>query len=168
MHRIVTILLASLLTGLVLLPGLLYEIGLRNLKALPVPPRENVTAVEASNLWVQLRETGPIKLQKINPYGYAMRLPLFGTLEPIPGERLAWFVARNHNATNLNDKRNIYWHLSGAALTIWLTQNWTVEQLLSQANEIRARKELGLNLPSEFLKRCIVATATFTCQRQRA
>lgn len=143
MRRIVTILFVSLFAGLALMPALLYEVGLRNIKMLPVPPRGNVTAAEASNLWTQLKETGPIKLQKINPYGYAMRLPLCGTAQQIPGERLAWFVARNHNATNLNDKRDIYWHLSGAALTIWLTQNWTLEQLLAQANEIRARKELG-------------------------
>lgn len=139
-RRIATILL-TMLAGLALMPALLYEVGLRNLTAFPVPPRGDVSAVRASSLWTQLKETGPIKLQKINPYGYAMRLSRFGTSEPIPGERLAWFVARNHNAINLKNRRNIYRHLSGAALTIWLTRNWTVEQLLAQTNEIQARKE---------------------------
>ena len=139
-RRIATILLLTMLASLALMPALLYELGLRNLTAFPAPPRGDVSALRASSLWTQLKETGPIRLQKVNPYGYAMRLSRFGRSEPIPGERLAWFVARNHNAINLRNKRNAYWHLSGAALTIWLTRNWTVEQLLAQADEIQARE----------------------------
>ena len=30
-----------------------------------------------------------------------------------------------------------WWHLSGAALTVWLTRNWSTEQLVAKAREIR-------------------------------
>jgi len=30
------------------------------------------------------------------------------------------------------------WHLSGAALTIWLTRNWTLDELIAKAVELEA------------------------------
>ena len=40
--------------------------------------------------------------------------------------------------THLDDRR--YWHLSGAALTIWLTRNWTPTELISKAIEVENLK----------------------------
>jgi len=53
-----------------------------------------------------------------------------------PGAHLAWLVARNHNQERRTDQRMIWWNLSGAALTIWLTRNWTTDQLVAKAHEI--------------------------------
>jgi hypothetical protein len=32
------------------------------------------------------------------------------------------------------------WHLSGAALTIWLTRNWTLTELIAKAAELETPK----------------------------
>ena len=52
------------------------------------------------------------------------------------GTHLAWFVARHHNADHLKDRRMIWWHMSGAALTIWLTCHWSTDQLTAKAHQI--------------------------------
>jgi hypothetical protein len=39
----------------------------------------------------------------------------------------------------------IWWHLSGAALTIWVTRNWTTDQIVTAAAAIagsRAQQRL--------------------------
>ena len=51
---------------------------------------------------------------------------------------MAWSVARSYNATHLDDRRMLWWHASGAALTIWLTRNWTQEQILAAAARLEA------------------------------
>jgi hypothetical protein len=40
------------------------------------------------------------------------------------------------NAEHLSDHR--YWHLSGAALTIWLTRNWAPTELIARAIELES------------------------------
>ena len=44
--------------------------------------------------------------------------------------------ARNYATHLLNHQRHkgmSWWHLSGAALAIWLSRNWTDEEILSAA-----------------------------------
>jgi hypothetical protein len=47
-------------------------------------------------------------------------------------------VARQYNATHIQSRRPLLWHLSGAALTIWLTHNWSNEQILCEASFLSA------------------------------
>jgi hypothetical protein len=56
------------------------------------------------------------------------------------GADAAWLVARNFNASHLARQGSAWWHLSGAALTIWLTRHWTPDQVL-QATATLARRE---------------------------
>jgi hypothetical protein len=56
---------------------------------------------------------------------------------------LAWVIARNYNGSHLKNRRMIFWHLSGAALTIWVSRNWTAEQIVAAAAAItRSRPKL--------------------------
>lgn len=146
MRRHVVIVFVVFLGALAALPWVLYEIGLGNINRLPtLSESPGLTDAETTRLWSQLKEVGPIKVEKLNPYRYVMLLFGSESYESRAGERLAWFVARNHNAENINDKRSIYWHLSGAALTIWLTRNLSTEQLLTNAQEIMQRRETASN-----------------------
>lgn len=146
MRRQVAIVFLVLLGVLAVLPWGLYEIGLGNINGRPAQPESlGLTDAEALKLWNELKETGPVKVEKLNPYRYVLLLLGYDTYEPCSGERLAWFVARNHNDTNLKDNRISYWHLSGAALTIWLTRNWSTELLLAKAQEIRQEKGTASN-----------------------
>ena len=146
MRRHVVILSIVFLGVLAALPWVLYEIGLGNINRLPtLSESPGLTDAEATKLWGKLKEVGPVKVEKLNPYKYVTYLFGSEAYESYTGGRLAWFVARNHNAENINNKRSIYWHLSGAALTIWLTRNWNTEQLLTKAQEIMQRKETTSN-----------------------
>jgi len=136
------ILLIALVGVAILLPWLLYAIGLGNINGWPeLPTQSKLAEDDAMKVWHELKEKDPIKVEKLNPYDYAAFILGLKSMEPASGARLAWFVARNYNYKNLKDRRNLYWHLSGASLTIWLTRNWSADQLLAKAKEIQAIRE---------------------------
>ena len=132
------VLLATTILGLaaaVIGPWLLYELGLANVAGRPsLPKNVPVPIEEAQGVWRKLREDGPIEIEPLNPYGYV--LGLISSDRAPSGSKVAWFVARNHNGSNLENRRMIWWHLSGAALTIWLTRHWSRDQLVAKANEL--------------------------------
>ena len=142
------LLLASTGIALVLLllgPWAIYEVGLSNIAVLPAPPSSSAISVaDAKAIWNEFKEPGPVSVEPLSPYGYAFAL--FSNHSLPPGARTAWFVARNHNPGNLKDKKMIWWHTSGAALTIWLTQNWSTEQLIAKAYEITHANKPASNL----------------------
>ncbi|MEJ1966761.1 MAG: hypothetical protein WDO56_36540 [Gammaproteobacteria bacterium] len=51
------------------------------------------------------------------------------------GAKAAWIIARDYNMSHLRRRETLWWHLSGAALTIWLTRNWTSDEILRVASE---------------------------------
>lgn len=141
MKKITLIILIVLVGVAILLPWSLYNIGLGNINGRPeLPAQSKLAEDEAIKIWRELKEKDPIEVVKLNPYHFVLFLLGIGSTGPAPGERLAWFVARNHNYANLKGRRNLYWHLSGAALTVWLTRNWNADQLLAKAKEIQARQ----------------------------
>lgn len=129
-------------TGLALLllaPWAVYELGLSNIAMLPAPPDSpNITAATEKAIWIQFEKPGPVAVTRLTPYDYIRALTTNEWPLP-PGARLAWFVARNYNVGNLKNPRTIWWHISGMALTIWLTRNWSTDQLIARANEISSR-----------------------------
>lgn len=129
--------------GLALLlsaPWAIYELGLSNIATLPVPPDSpKTTAATEKAIWDQFEKPGPVAVTPMSPYSY-IAVMAANEMSLTPGARIAWFVARNHNAGNLKNRRTIWWHLSGIALTIWLTRNWSTDQLIAKANEISSRK----------------------------
>ena len=56
------------------------------------------------------------------------------------GRKALWIVANDHNARHLNNRRMLWWHLSGASLIVWLSRHWTPEQVLARAFEIESKK----------------------------
>lgn len=135
LRRALVAVTSVLLAAVALAPWLVYEVGMSNIIGRPVPPRTNgASSVQALKVWLQLKETGPIEVDRLDPYSFA--LGLLADAPTSSGSRVAWFVARNHNTGNLQSNRMLWWHISGAALTIWLTRNWTADQLLAKAYEI--------------------------------
>ena len=115
-------------------PWVLYEWALSNVRGRPSLPAMTIsTPTETEMVWRQLKEQGPVQVEVMTPHRYIIGLGKYG----LPaGSRVAWIVARDYNQNNLEDRRMIWWHFSGAALTIWLTRHWSTEQLLSKAKEI--------------------------------
>ena len=137
MRRIVTTALAVMTLLVVISPGIAYLYSLSRINRMPVASQLcTIPEVEKSALWVQMREEGPLVVEPLNPWNVAMEFVFADSERRSPGQRVAWYVARAHNAQYLSDP-NLQWHFAGAALTIWLTRNWSAEELLCRVSEIQ-------------------------------
>ena len=136
---------ASLLAALLLvltLPIGLYGLGLSNIEGRPEPPIQTSNlATDMAYLQQAFRRQEPIAIRVLNPWTYAVSLVTLDTdLSSDDGSIAAWVIARNYNGGHLKNRRMTFWHLSGAALTIWVSRNWTAEQIVTAAAAItRAR-----------------------------
>ena len=130
---------------LTLLPGIIYFAGLFNINGRPEFAQMcQLNSTQKFALWKELGESAKnendISVRAMNPWAFAAKFQSGILSGHNSGERAAWFVARNHNMTQLGNRRMVWWHVSGAALTIWLTRHWTAEELICKANEIKEQR----------------------------
>jgi hypothetical protein len=128
---------AALLTAGI--PLCLYWFGLSNIDGRPEPPaRVNSIAADIALLREEFRSDAPVEVRYLNPWNYAARLvaenPSNFRLDN--GAHAVWLIVSNYNGKNLKSRRMSYWHLSGAALTIWVSRNWTNDQIVTAAADI--------------------------------
>jgi hypothetical protein len=119
-----------LVVGLVLsVPAVLYGIGLFKVHGRPIPADPaRFSAAEISTAWGRCRETLPLTVSPLNPWGYTAKVLSGASDLDSAGAIAAWQVASVHNATNPVGNTG-WWKLSGAALTIWITRQWSAEQI---------------------------------------
>ena len=121
-------------------PWVLYAVALAKIGGRPshaarAPPApEDVEA-----LWRNLRIEQPTEIRPLSPYSYIWAFVSGGPRSLEPEARIAWPIAASHNADHLAD-RSVWWHISGAALLIWLTRNWTMEELIAKDVELENDK----------------------------
>jgi hypothetical protein len=114
-------------------PWLIYWFGLSRIEGRPMAATHTVTAEQIDSLFKRLRISQPVQIDPISPYSYFRQ-----GAHPSSSTRIASIIARSYNANHLSDRRMLYWHLSGIALTIWLTRNWTPTELIAKAIELDA------------------------------
>jgi len=81
----------------------------------------SISYAEAERIWHELRESGPVQVERIGPWDYGL---LFISAEPLkeyPGIKAAGFIALVYYSGNIHNSRIALWQLSGAAITIWLS-----------------------------------------------
>lgn len=120
-------------------PWGLYELGLLNIDGRPSAPAvSQLTSEDDALLRREFRVHSPISVTRLSPWSYFASLVVSDSKEhkEESGVDAAWLIARQYNASHLKDRRTIWWHLSGAALTIWITRNWSPIQVLSRAAEL--------------------------------
>jgi hypothetical protein len=118
-------------------PLLFYEIGLANVDGRPLHASQTVvTPEDAEALWRRLRIPQPVRLDPVSPYSYVQALVFEDQKILGPSARIAWIIASSYNIGHLADHHAWAWHLSGAALTVWLTRNWTPNELVAKAIEL--------------------------------
>jgi hypothetical protein len=138
--------IATVATGLIAItlgPWLVYWLALSKIDGRPSrAPQGEYNAEDVAALLRKLREPQPLKVEPMSPHSFLVRLYASAHLSADtfpPGSRLATMIAREHNARHLADHG--WWHPSGAALTIWLTRNWTPDELIAKGIELsRTRK----------------------------
>jgi hypothetical protein len=128
-NLIVLVLAVTTLSAAIAAPWLIYWFGLSEIEGYPTPATHTVTAEQIDSLFKRLRISQPVQIDPISPYSYVLQ-----GVHQSASARIAWVIARSHNANHLSDHR--YWHLSGAALTIWLTRNWTPTELIARGVEL--------------------------------
>ena|SRR5258708_117439 len=132
-------LILAVMIGIGAGPWLLYGIGLAMVDGRPPYASQIVvTPEDAEALWRGLRIPQPVRLDPVSPYSYVQALVLGDETILGPSTHIAWLIARSYNIEHLTDHRA--WHLSGAALTIWLTRNWTSNELLARAVELEKKR----------------------------
>jgi hypothetical protein len=135
--RFVTIATCVTFALLLALPLALYWLGLSGVEGRPHKPEQLAPPAQQDAVWTQLRGSGMPHVSRDDPYSYVGSL-LFSQLEHTSSShRVCWWVARDYLATHRRHKGMGWWHLSGAALTIWLSRNWTSEEILSRAAQLQ-------------------------------
>jgi len=138
--------LALIAALLVLLsPALLFQAVLWDLGPLPAKPAQLASAERQTQTWKLAKGEGAPHVDPMNPYGFLWRF-VAGDPTPMPGETLAYRVARDHVMAQPH-RSMLRWHLSNAVLAIWLTRHWTAEELataggptIDQELQYRARR----------------------------
>jgi hypothetical protein len=125
----------ALLLLVALSPWLTYELVLSRFDTLPAQPARVATAEQQAWVWELARGPGVPKVAPMNPYRVLNDLFFTGPSPPSAGETLAYWVAREH-VRKLPRRTMASWHLSNAALAIWLTRHWSSEDLASAAYAI--------------------------------
>jgi hypothetical protein len=131
--RIITRSLMAITAAVVVLavagPWSLYFVGMNGVAGRPSPPEQLASPESQLKMWTSARGVGAPEIPFLNPYSYVSAVLDGGPNKP--GMLVAWRVASDFLQEHQRYRGKIWWHLSGAALTIWLTRNWTPEQLLS-------------------------------------
>ena len=117
-------------------PWFLYYWGLSGIDGKPNEPRYSATEIERQVIWKQVHGNGIPEVVSITPYEYFF----LDSSKPNNSNKkasvlLAWKVASKFNISHLKYNGMLWWHFSGASLTIWLTRNWTTDQLMSKIAE---------------------------------
>ncbi len=130
---IVCIILFSLI-----LPWFLYWYGLSNLLSYPILPINiALSETEKATIWNQHKESGTINIRKMSPYDLLSMFFSSDKKAETKGERITWWIARNIKNDTLKDKRNFIRLLTVNCLTIWLSRNWTEEQIFQKAKDLQ-------------------------------
>ena len=111
------------------IPPIAYGVGLLKTEGRPLPADpKNYAPAELSAAWKRCHDRLPLVVVPLNPWGVTAGVlsgdgQFHGT-----GQYAAMQVARAHNYKHVSGGMG-WWHLSGAALTIWVTRSWTGEQI---------------------------------------
>lgn len=118
-------------------PGLIYEAALGSIDGRPqAGAAPALNAEQRQWLRCELRADDRPGPPITNPWAYVSLLTSDDLFENSYGDQLAGIVARNYNATHLQQARALQRHLSGAALTIWVSRHWTQDQMEAQAHAL--------------------------------
>jgi hypothetical protein len=130
------------IAGLIwLTPWGLYELGLRNITGRPVPPSSSSFSEQDELLLRKLiRAESQISVEPTSPWDYVIAFSSADPRAVSDGTKAASLVARSYNLSHLKRQQTMWWHLSGAALTIWITRHWTSDDVLRAAAAIAAEE----------------------------
>ena len=114
-------------------PLALYGLGLSGVDGRPQKPSRLVSKTQQELVWKRARGDGAPRIDTMNPYALTIKLLAAPEARTPPGQLVTWWVASGYLLEHQRYKGMGWWHLSGAALAIWLSRNWTSEEILTAA-----------------------------------
>lgn len=132
-RRFIAILVCATAALLLVFPLALYKLGLSGIEGLPQKPLKLASKEQQTLVWKRARGNGAPMIEAMNPYSSAISLLAEIDVRPPPDQLILWWVASDYLMEYCRHKGMGWCHLSGAALTIWLSRNWTSEEVLSAA-----------------------------------
>jgi hypothetical protein len=126
---------AAALIGIVVPLGL-YWLGLSNIVGRPIPPtKTNNVAADTELLKQTFRSEAPVKVCVLNPWTYVGMRFKNGVIQD-SGSHAVWLIVSKYDGTHLKSSGMASWHLTGTALMIWLSRNWTPDEIVTAAAAI--------------------------------
>ena len=114
------------------LPWAAYWLGLSAVSHYPLPPSQALSADQREWVGSLASVSGNPAIAPLTPYSYLYDLfAQQGKAEA--GPRVIWWVASDHLSDQHTGQGMLWRHLAGASLTIWLSRNWTDQQILAAA-----------------------------------
>jgi hypothetical protein len=135
-----TLCMAALLA---LSPLALYTLGLSGIEGRPKKPSQIASRQLQLSVWNCANGLEPAQIAPETPYSLAWSLAFNQPKSVSASERVLWWVASDYLTEHQQQRSMGWWHLSGAALSVWLSRNWTTEELLSAAALALANRGLA-------------------------
>lgn len=133
-----TVLIALVLSVAAAIAGLpwsLYRLGLSGLSGKPVKALHPASSNQQLQLWRQAGYAGAPAMEVLNPVSYILSA---STQEaPPPSTAFAWRIASAYQRQHHLHDGMMWNQLTGAALAIWLTRHWSIEDMLSKVIEMQ-------------------------------
>jgi hypothetical protein len=136
-RRLIAIVICAAGALFLVFPLVLYSLGLNGVDGRPQKPLQLASAEQKTAVWKRARGEGMPYVEPDNPYSYATSVFFAEGPRTPPGQLVTWWVARNYLVSHQRYGGIGWWHLSGAALAIWLSRNWTSDEILSAATQLR-------------------------------
>jgi hypothetical protein len=136
-RRFIAVVACTTFTLLLGLPLALYSLGLSGIEGRPQKPLQLASAEQKIAVWDRARGKGTPHIAADNPYSYVATVFFAHERRTPPTQLVTWWVARDYLVRHKRYKGMGWWHLSGAALAIWLSRNWTSDEILSAAAQLR-------------------------------
>jgi hypothetical protein len=118
-------------------PLALYLLGLNGVEGRPQKPLLRASVEQKTAVWKLAQGDGIPYVKPNNPYIYAASVFFTRGRRTSPDQLVTWWVARDYLVGHKRYKGMGWWHLSGASLAIWLSRNWTSDEILSAAAQLR-------------------------------
>lgn len=134
LFRICVALLGLVILLILVAPLILYSWGLSNVDGRPQRPLRMVSSVEQTRIWKKAGGSEPAVVESMNPCGFFGRF-LDDSHRAPAGEVAAYWIARSYLLEHRREPGMAAWHGSIAALTIWITRNWSTEEILTAASQ---------------------------------
>jgi len=149
LFRICIVIISLVILLLLAAPLMLYQWGLSNVDGRPQRPTHMASTAEQARIWKQAGGAEPAVVEPINPYGFFVRF-FVDSYRETASERAAYWIARSYLPEHRRGSTMLEWHGGVAALTIWITRNWSTEEILTVAAEtVSADPKAPLKTPRQ-------------------